>query len=451
MYFIPNESYAQFFPYNPYGYNPGYALGQQLGTAIAQKNKYGRNQLRKAINKWGECSNGSLSLEHGAVAIYGSNGYFCSSAVDNRISSKLKSINKDGGTINDINILENGNFIIVYNQGKQWYGVIPSSLNSALDDYPYGTVFKSISFNESGTYAITTSKGFKSNSEEYQAFYDDNIGEYGNLLSVNICGNGAVFCYSDGVRYCGYIPNKVERAFRNFSQTAQYVIFNKHGDYLICTAAGSYSYSIADANSGSNASTAYFDYYKERKKKIKEKAFARWENKAYHVYRDSTHLHKVFCTPQLIDMKLLTIEVMCKEDPNIAPTVFFDLTTFLNKDEKLYEYVENFKEKHENVKLQISLKNGETLTTQKCGIYPNVLNGIDVGTSLVNLRSDKKALYGDAASIKYLVNQLSYNNIKTISFEGFTIDIEMVDSRGQLLYDFYRIAKEIGNSKWISD
>ena len=71
------EMQAQFFPYNPYNpyMNPNYQAGQQLGNAIKQRSKYGRNQLRKAIKKWGECNNGTLSLEHGAVALYGSNGY----------------------------------------------------------------------------------------------------------------------------------------------------------------------------------------------------------------------------------------------------------------------------------------------------------------------------------------------------------------------------------------
>lgn len=265
-----NETYAQFYPYNPYNNpyaNPGYVAGQQIANAIAQKNKYGRNQLRKSINKWGECNNGSLSIEHGAVATYGSNGYFCSAAVDDRISSKLKSINKDGQNIVDVNIAENGNFIIVYNNGKDWYGALPSSLKSALDDYSYGTKFKSISFNESGTYAITTSDGFKSNNATYQAFYDDNIGDYGELLSVNICGDGAVFCYSDKARYCGRIPASVESAINKFSNTANFVKFNKHGDYLICSKYGSYSYSIGDANAGGNASTVYYDYAKVKRER----------------------------------------------------------------------------------------------------------------------------------------------------------------------------------------
>lgn len=186
--FITCDVQAQFYPYNPYNpyMNPGYQAGQQLGNAIAQRSKYGRNQLRKAIKKWGECNNGTLSLEHGAVALYGSNGNFWSAAVDDRISSKLKSINKNGGTINDVNITENGNFIVVFND-KEWYGVLPSGLKSALDEYSYGTKFKSISFNESGTYAITTSDGFKSNNSIYQSFYDENVDDYGeyNIYTAN--------------------------------------------------------------------------------------------------------------------------------------------------------------------------------------------------------------------------------------------------------------------------
>lgn len=246
-------------PYNPY-MNPSYQLGQQLGQAMAHNSKYGRKKFCKAIKKRGQCNNGSLSLEYGAVAIFGRNGYYCSATVDKRISSKLKSIKKSGGNITDVNILENGKFIIVYNNGCDWYGVLPDNVASALDDYSYNVKYKSISFNEIGTYAITTSNGFKSNNSIYQSFYDDNAGKYGELLSVNICGEGAVFCYSDGARYCGRIPSNVEAAIRNFSHTPSFVKFNKKGDYLICDQYGSYSYSIGDASRTSRPSTVFYDY-----------------------------------------------------------------------------------------------------------------------------------------------------------------------------------------------
>lgn len=446
--FVACEIQAQYFPYNPYNpyMNPGYRAGQQLGNAIKQRSKYGRNQLRKAIQKWGECNNGTLSLEHGAVAIYGRNGYFCSAAVDDRISSKLKSINKDGGTINDVNITENGNFIIVYND-KEWYGVLPSALKSALDEYSYGTKFKSISFNESGTYAITTSNGFKSNNAIYQSFYDENVDEYGKLYSVNICGEGAVFCYSDGARYCGRIPNEVETAIHRFSHTAKYVKFNKHGDYLICDDYGSYSYSIGDADTGSNSSTVYFDWAKERTKKAKEKAYAKWDDKAYYKFNDEKNVHRVWCGVEMVEGKFITLETSIATDYNAAPTMNIDFQ-FISKTDFDGILGNLSDEGLVNMSLKIELANGETITSSRMAIYKSWLGvGFRLSTSLVSMRSDKRSLQGDISSIQYLVGQFSTSNIKSITFKGrYTVDFSSIDTKSQLCYDFYRLADEAGKS-----
>lgn len=448
---IANNAQAQFFPYNPY-MNPGYRAGQQLGQAIAQRSKYGRNQLRKAINKWSECKNGTLSLEHGAVALYGSNGYFCSSTVDSRISSKLKSINKSNDNITDINILENGNFIIVYNDGKQWYGVIPSGLKTALDEYPYGTAFRSVSFNESGTYAITTSSGFKSNNAAYQAFYDDNVGEYGELLSVNISGDGAVFCYSDGTRFCGTIPEKVESAMHSFKYTANYVKFNKHGDYLICSKLGSYAYVINDVDAVGNASTVYYDYTKERRKKLKKKAFEKWDSKATYKYGDKRKTHRVWCPGQIIDGHYICLETIIESGYNSAPTVNVDIN---GTDDELFGGLpKNIPDDGiPNMTLKLVLSNGETITNNSMKILKNFFGmGIRLSFSLVSMRSDKRTLNGDISSIRYLVGLLSSVNIKSLTFkERYTVDLSSVETSSQLCYDFYRMSDESGNSRFLPE
>lgn len=448
LHLITCEIQAQYFPYNPYNpyMNPGYQAGQQLGNAIAQRSKYGRNQLRKAINKWGECNNGTLSLEHGAVALYGSNGYFCSAAVDDRISSKLKSINNSGGTINDVNITENGNFIIVFND-KEWYGVLPSALKSALDDYSYGTKFKSISFNESGTYAIATTDGFKSNNSTYQSFYDDNVDEYGELLSVNISGDGAVFCYSDGTRYCGRIPDKVETAMRSFSHTAKFVKFNRHGDYLICDKYGSYSYSIGDADAGSNASTVYFDWAKERIKKAKEKAYAKWDSKAIYKFDDEKKTHRVWCDVEHTDGQYVSLVTSIASDYNAAPTLNIDFNVVSKTD--FDGIIENLSDDGlENMSLKLVMSNGEIITSSGMAMYKSWLGiGFRLSTSLVSMRSDKRSLRGDISSIQYLVGQFSTSNIKSVTFKNrYTVDFSSIDTKSQLCYDFYRLADEAGKS-----
>ncbi len=453
LFFVFGISYqmqAQFFPYNPYippnSYNQGYALGQQIGSAIQRNTKYGRNQFRKAIKKWGECKNGTLSLEHGAVALYSGNGYFCSAAVDDRISAKLKSINNSGGTINDVNIAENGNFIIVYND-KEWYGVLPSALNSALGEYSYGTKFKSISFNESGTYAITTSDGFRSNNAQYQSFYDDNIGEYGELLSVNISGEGAVFCYSNGTKYCGRIPDIVETAIRSFSHTANFVKFNRHGDYLICDKYGSYSYSIGDADAGGNASTVYYDWSKERIKRAKEKAYAKWDGKAKYMFSDKKNVHRVWCEIESIEGKLVSLETTITTNYNAAPTLNIDFHYISETD--YGGILGNLSDEGlENMSLEFEMENGETITSNEMAIYKSWLGlGIRLSTSLVSMRSNNRSLRGDISSIQYLVGQFSTSNIKSITFKGrYTVDFSSIDTKSQMCYNFFRLADESGKS-----
>ncbi|MDO4819232.1 MAG: tetratricopeptide repeat protein, partial [Prevotella sp.] len=255
-----NDIHAQYgypYPYtgNPYydAYQTGRQLGKAIGdaiTSIVEDDIYDRSSIKKNINKWGECKNGTLSIKHGAIAIYKSNGYAYSYGVDKRLSSKIKEINNAHKSIDDVNITDNGYFIVVYDDGTDWYGVIPSSLSTALKKYPNGTVFRSISFNdETGVYAITTSESFESNNKMYNDCFNENIGTKGQLLSANINDNGCVFCFSKGVEYCGYIPNNLKPAVKDWGYIPQFVKFNRHGDYLICGQNGGYSYRITDTNS----------------------------------------------------------------------------------------------------------------------------------------------------------------------------------------------------------
>ncbi|MBQ0062898.1 MAG: sel1 repeat family protein [Prevotella sp.] len=255
-----NDIHAQYgypYPYtgNPYydAYQTGRQLGKAIGdaiTSIVEDDIYDRSSIKKNINKWGECKNGTLSIKHGAIAIYKSNGYAYSNGVDKRLSSKIKEINNAHKSIDDVNITDNGYFIVVYDGGTDWYGVIPSSLSTALKKYPNGTVFRSISFNdETGVYAITTSESFESNNKMYNDCFNENIGTKGQLLSANINDNGCVFCFSKGVEYCGYIPNNLKPAVKDWGYIPQFVKFNRHGDYLICGQNGGYSYYITDTNS----------------------------------------------------------------------------------------------------------------------------------------------------------------------------------------------------------
>ncbi|MBR3442882.1 MAG: hypothetical protein IKG96_04415 [Bacteroidaceae bacterium] len=464
---LVKHTHAQFFPYNPY-YNSGYVAGQQIGAgiinAIAERSKYGRNQLRKHINKWGVCKSGTLTLERGAVAIYGSNGYFCTATVDENIKSTLDDIHDAGHYIDDINITENGSFIIVYGNGKHWIGNMPNALMTTLHGYPLGTIFRSISFNESGTYAITTSTGFKSNNDNYQAFYDDTHEEYGHLLSVNICDDGAVFCYSSGSKYCGYIPQNVDAAMNSFSGTPRFVKFNKHGDYLICSESGVYAYSINDADEGSTAPMVFNDYAKEKDRKAQErweaerkKAYAKWDAKASFIVEDDCN--RVLCLSQTIGKLtyMCTIAVILANGrPDYAPAIDISITNVLESD-AYSEFVGLLKEETERHKAQtgkdylenetvvLKLDNGECLSVG-ASLSSKVLGASWVFSTLKIKSNRKDSFNSEVERLQYIIKQLMDYNIQSITFRDITIDISEADTHSQFIYDFHQLATK-GNSK----
>ena len=245
------KSKAQVF--NPY--NLSYNLGAAIGQNIRDNQMYGRNQLRKAINKWNECANGTLSLKHGAVAIYGSNGYCCSAAVPDGLKDELKQINKKNNSITDVNITEGGYYIVISNDGNMWSGSMPSPVLTKLRELPNAEKIKSCSFNDNGIYALLTDRGFYSNNNEYVDFYEQRMEEIGECYSVNIYGNGAVYCFARGTDYCGSVPKNVVNILEDLTFKPKFVKFNSHGDYLICSSTGKYQYKINDANEGQTVST----------------------------------------------------------------------------------------------------------------------------------------------------------------------------------------------------
>jgi hypothetical protein len=245
-----------------YGNNPYYNLGANLGNAISESinnnHNYGRRKLRKNIDSWGSCKNASLTVNHGAVAIYDSNGYFCSATTPDQVEQRLKTINKNKETIDDVNVTEGGHYIVVSNNGKNWWGYMPDVVVKKLNEISSLESIRSVSFTDNGTYAIVTDQHFFSNSDDYMNFFREKKNDLGVLFSANINGNGAVFCFSGGSDYCGTIPSIVSEAIKEVSFTPCYVKFNRQGHYIICGESGQFSYSIGDANPSVTAATVSY-------------------------------------------------------------------------------------------------------------------------------------------------------------------------------------------------
>ncbi|MBP3843370.1 MAG: hypothetical protein J6E29_07015 [Prevotella sp.] len=259
------ETWGQ-FGYNPYrqrrpNTNDVFlSVLNGVSQGLANKNKYSRNSIRRAINEWEQCKTGTLSLEYGAVAIYGSNGYRATTTVDDDISTMLKSIHSRSMTIDDINILENGNYIVVYNSGRSVWGKFPNHIENAINKINDGKIF-SAALSEDNYYFVVTENSLYTNSQVAAKFYNEQKEMMGQLYSVSTCGmgtnQGVIFCFEKGTCFFGYIPKNVAEAMDDYSGTVCFVKYNIRGDFLICSKAGGYSYHIVDVDKSTLAAMTY--------------------------------------------------------------------------------------------------------------------------------------------------------------------------------------------------
>lgn len=228
-------------------------LGSALNNA-AHDAPYSRSGIRDAITNNNSCMNGTLSCEKGAIAIFGTNGYYCTMSVPANLSAKLKYINSINGTVNDINITDNGKFVVVWNS-NQWYGIMPQGALDKLRALGLSVDLRSVAFDNNGNYVIVTSDNVYSSSGNYERFCKAKKDELGELYSVSMTTSGIVCCYERGATFYGAVPANVVNAMNSCAQTPRFVKFNDRGDYLICASTGYYTFNIQDTNKSQYAAT----------------------------------------------------------------------------------------------------------------------------------------------------------------------------------------------------
>ena len=184
----------------------------------------------------------------------------------------------------------------------------------------------------------------------------------------------------------------------------------------------------------------------------KDKAILHYSDVSHHKQYENG-VHGVWCDGDFITIgsgsSLLTVKTVVKEDVKSSPSIWFTFSGIMDTTTRLYSIYCNITKgtKMDNITSQITLENDEILTSSRTKLGSTLL-GMEVSTSLVNFKSNKKSLTGDLSSIKYCIDCLSCNKIKSISFEGCEIDLSSGSEllREKILYCFYRMAKEAERS-----
>ncbi|MCO7111776.1 hypothetical protein NIB75_02180 [Bacteroides uniformis] len=69
--------------------------------------------ITEAINKWGKCRTGAITMYGAGVGVYGNSGYAYTGSTPSKLKKRIEEANSSNAEITDINITENGNYVII--------------------------------------------------------------------------------------------------------------------------------------------------------------------------------------------------------------------------------------------------------------------------------------------------------------------------------------------------
>ncbi|MBQ9355871.1 MAG: hypothetical protein IJT98_01055 [Prevotella sp.] len=181
-------------------------------------NAQGREPLRRAIQRWGNCKNVAITRTNGDVALNGRNNYVVS-AVPQELSSKLRELKRGGHLIDDVTLTENGNWVILWDTNDAtWSSGLPQRLIDKINEYHRnGYVVRSITFNDNGEWVIVSDEYYSASSSALERWLQGGTENYGKLWTVAVTDNGAVAVYDRGFRYRGNVPEELKQALRETS------------------------------------------------------------------------------------------------------------------------------------------------------------------------------------------------------------------------------------------
>lgn len=185
--------------------------------ALPAEAQNSREYIRNAIRKWGECRNVAITRTNGDVALYGRNG--CArSNVPSGLNQAINELNERGEYIDDIQLTENGRWLILYGANGIKWNDIPYSLEKQLRKYnDNGEVITSVTFNDANDWIVITTEHVSSSASSIQAWLSSGMKDWGALWAACITDDGLVAVFENGYKYIGNIPSDLEAALRETS------------------------------------------------------------------------------------------------------------------------------------------------------------------------------------------------------------------------------------------
>lgn len=134
------------------------------------------------------------------------------------MTDALEELANRGEFIDDVQLTEDGRWLILYgDNGFMWNG-IPYDLENQLREYnDNGEVITSVSFNDYGAWIVVTTKHVAASSSEITQWLSEGMDDYGAVWATCITDDAVVVVYERGYKFLGEIPSTLRDKLRSTS------------------------------------------------------------------------------------------------------------------------------------------------------------------------------------------------------------------------------------------
>lgn len=192
--------------------------------------------ITEAINKWGKCRTGAITMYGAGVGVYGNSGYAYTGSTPSKLKKRIEEANSSNAEITDINITENGNYVIILGGSGYWTLGYPDAFLKKLEQYRTGDLrddqILSACFNDKGEWVVITDKHYSYSNETIKNFILKAEELYGEVCYAYITNYGMIACCKNGVYYKN-IPSNLAEALKKLTFKPKVIKFTDNGLYLI--------------------------------------------------------------------------------------------------------------------------------------------------------------------------------------------------------------------------
>ncbi|MBQ8493962.1 MAG: hypothetical protein IJ464_06770 [Alistipes sp.] len=177
--------------------------------ALSQNSRY---YIKESIEAWGKCRSVAISSYSGNMALTGHNSVAMQDLPE-ELSLKLREINLAKEYIEDVQITDEGMWIVLYGGGRISHSILPESLIKGMRRFrDAGEKITSVSFNDDGLWIITSESHVLASEQRVTKWLTEGFVDYGRLWSTCVTKYGVVAIYEGGYRYLGEIPDTLKAA-----------------------------------------------------------------------------------------------------------------------------------------------------------------------------------------------------------------------------------------------